>query len=63
MNAEVAEREVSLLDVLDTVLDRGVVLAGELTISVAGVDLIYVGLQVVIATAERLGERGFGVGA
>ncbi len=61
MNAEVPEREVTLLDVLDSVLDRGVVLAGELTISVAGVDLIFVGLQLVVATSERVRERSLGV--
>jgi hypothetical protein len=63
MNAEVPEREVTLLDVLDSVLDRGVVLAGELTISVAGVDLIFVGLQLVVATSERVRERSLGSGA
>jgi hypothetical protein len=46
----------SLLGVLDHLLDRGVVLWGELRISVADVDLIEVGLKLMLAstrTADR----------
>lgn len=54
MNGTVAEaRDVTLLEVLDRVLDRGVILAGDLTISVADVDLIFVGLKVMLASVER----------
>jgi len=35
-------------------LNRGVVLTGEATISVAGVDLIYLGLNVVLSAVENL---------
>jgi hypothetical protein len=49
-------QEVTLLDLLDRVIDNGVVLAGDLTISVADVDLIYVGLRVLLAPVERLPE-------
>lgn len=56
------EDELSLLEMLDHVLDRGLVIAGEITISVADVDLIFVGLNVLlgsIETIERtLGQRG-----
>jgi hypothetical protein len=45
-------REVTLLDLLDRVLDRGVVLRGDLTISVADVDLIYVGLKLLLCSVE-----------
>jgi len=44
--------DVSLLCVLDHLLDRGVVLWGELRISVAGVDLIEVGLKLMLASAR-----------
>jgi hypothetical protein len=47
-------REVSLLDVLDAVLEKGVVLQGDLTISIAGIDLVYVDLRVLIASVETL---------
>lgn len=44
--------EVSLLDVLDHVLNCGVVVHGSLVISLAGVDLVYVGLNVVLTSVE-----------
>ena len=47
-------RQVSLCEVLDRVLNKGVVLAGEVTISVADIDLIYLGLQVVLASMETV---------
>ena len=46
--------EVSLLELADRLLNRGVVLTGEATISVAGVDLIYLGLNVVLTAVENL---------
>jgi hypothetical protein len=49
--------QLALSEVLDRVLNKGVVLWGDATISVAGVDLIYVGLKLLLAsvdTAERL---------
>jgi hypothetical protein len=49
MSAVAEPDEVTLLDLLDRVLDRGLVLAGNLTISVAGVDLLFLDLQLVIA--------------
>ena len=44
--------EASLLDILDHVLNSGVVIHGSLVISVAGVDLVYVGLNVVLTSVE-----------
>jgi len=46
------EEEVSLLEILDHVLNSGVVIHGSLVISLAGVDLVYVGLNVVLASVE-----------
>jgi gas vesicle structural protein len=46
--------ELSLLELADRLLNRGVVLTGEATISVAGVDLIYLGLNVVLTAVENL---------
>jgi len=46
--------EVSLLELTDRLINRGVVLTGEATISVAGVDLIYLGLNVVLAAVEKM---------
>lgn len=57
MAARVPEgREVALVELLDRVLDHGVVIAGDITISVADVDLIYVGLRVMLTSVERCEE-------
>ncbi len=50
--AEFEQTELSLLETLDHVLDRGLVIAGEITISVADVDLIFVGLNVMLSSVE-----------
>ena len=44
--------EVSLLDILDHVLNAGVVIHESLVISLAGVDLVYLGLNVVLTSVE-----------
>jgi hypothetical protein len=48
--------ELSLLETLDHVLNRGLVVAGEVIISVADIDLIYVGLNVLIGSVETIKE-------
>jgi len=50
------EAELSLLETLDHVLNRGLVIAGEITISVADVDLIFVGLNVLVSSVEKANE-------
>jgi len=53
MNREKSVIEnVSLCEALDRVLNKGAVVVGELTISVANVDLIYLGLQVILSSVE-----------
>ena len=47
-----SDSEISLLDILDHVLNSGVVIHGSLAISLAGVDRIYVGLNVVLTSVE-----------
>jgi gas vesicle structural protein len=44
--------EASVLDVLDHVLNAGVVIRGSLVISLAGVDLVCVGLDVILTSIE-----------
>ena len=46
------ERPVSLCEALDRMLNKGVVVAGEVVISVADVDLIYLNLQVLLTSVE-----------
>jgi hypothetical protein len=51
---ELTPEDTSLLELVDRLLNKGVVLAGEATISVAGIDLIYLGLNVVLAAVETI---------
>lgn len=44
----------TLLDVIDNVLNRGVVLTGDATLSVANVDLIYLRLSALLCAADRV---------
>ena len=44
--------DISLLDILDHVLNSGVVIHGSIVISLAGVDLVYLGLNVVLTSIE-----------
>ena len=50
-------QEIALLELVDRVLNKGVVLTGDITLSVAGVDLVYVGLRVLLSSVETL-EQG-----
>ena len=50
------ETDLSLLETLDHVLNRGLVIAGEITISVADIDLIFVGLNVLVSSVETANE-------
>ena len=47
---------VALCEVLDRVLNKGAVLIGEVRISVANIDLIYLGLQIVLTSIEGARE-------
>lgn len=46
------ESEYSLLDILDHVLNAGVVIHGSVVLSLAGVDLVYLGLNAVLTSVE-----------
>jgi len=50
-------QDVSLCEALDRILNKGAVLFGEVMISVADIDLVYLGLQVILASMET--ARGF----
>ena len=47
-----ATEQVTLCEALDRVLNKGAVVVGEITISVADIDLIYLGLQAVLTSIE-----------
>jgi len=46
--------QLTLVELVDRVLASGVVLNGDITLSVADVDLVYVGLRVLLASAGTL---------
>jgi gas vesicle structural protein len=52
-----ATSEVTLLELVDRLVDKGVVLEGDITLAVADIDLIYVGLRAVIASVSSLERR------
>ncbi len=60
-SAATAAKDVTLLEILDRILDRGVILAGDLTISVADVDLIFLGLKVMLTSVERAEKLRWGL--
>jgi hypothetical protein len=53
---QLEQTDLSLLETLDHVLNRGLVIAGEITISVADIDLIFVGLNVLVSSVETAQE-------
>ena len=46
--------DLSLLEAIDHLLDRGVVISGDATISIGDVDLLYLGLNVVLANVDAM---------
>ena len=55
--------QVTLVELVDRVLNKGVTLTGDITLAVADVDLVYVGLRVLLSsvgTLDRLRDEGAG---
>lgn len=48
------KKEVTLTELLDRVLNKGVVISGDIFISVAGIDLVYIDLRVLIGSIETI---------
>lgn len=60
MTSDIMQRNqnIALVDLLDRLLAGGVVLSGELTISLADVDLIHVSLRALVSSVGTLLEEG-----
>jgi len=58
--ALLAHRQISLAETLDRVLNKGVVLVGEVTLSVADIDLLYLGLNIILTSVETMERFGRG---
>lgn len=44
--------DLTLLDLIDHVLNTGVIIRGTLVLSLAGVDLVYLGLDLIVTSVE-----------
>ena len=49
-------KSITLCDAIDRLLNKGVVVTGDITISVAGVDLLYIGLRGIVMAIDALDE-------
>ena len=47
---------VALVDVLDKVIEKGVVINGDIVIRVANIDLVYLGLRLILTSVSKLEE-------
>lgn len=54
LQAALAGRELSLLDLVDSLIDRGALLNADVTLGLANVDLVYIRLSALIAAADRI---------
>jgi hypothetical protein len=50
------QEQIALVELVDRVLNKGVVLTGDVMLSVAGVDLVYLGLRVLLTSVASLEE-------
>jgi gas vesicle structural protein len=52
-----ADPSITLVELVDRLLDKGVVVSGEVTIAVADVDLIQLGLRVLLSSVETIEKQ------
>jgi hypothetical protein len=52
------DQNVALVDLLDRLLAGGVVLAGDITLAVADIDLVYLGLRALISSVRAAERQG-----
>ena len=52
-----AAQQVTLVELVDRILDKGVVVSGDITLAVADIDLVQVSLRALLASAATI-ERG-----
>ena len=54
----IREQDVALVDLVDRLLGGGVVIAGDITLAAADVDLVYVGLRALVTSVATAQEKG-----
>jgi hypothetical protein len=52
------DADASLLELVDHVLNKGVVVSGDVMLSIAGVDLVYLRLSALLCAADRIWASG-----
>lgn len=52
--AGIPDSNVTFMELLDRVVDKGVVIVGDVTLSVADVDLLYLGVRAILCSVDRL---------
>jgi hypothetical protein len=50
------DTQVALVDLIDRVIGGGVVITGDVVLGIAGVDLVYLGLRLVLAPAHEVDQ-------
>jgi hypothetical protein len=58
MTTTVLQQDVALVDLVDRLLGGGVVIAGDITLAVADVDLVYLGLRALLTSVATAEEKG-----
>lgn len=53
-----AAKSDGLADVLERILDKGIVIAGDVSISLVGIELLTIRLRLLIATVDKAKEMG-----
>jgi hypothetical protein len=53
-----SRRDVAFVDILDRLLDGAVDIAGDITLAVADIDLVYVGLRALVASVASAEREG-----
>jgi len=57
-SSAIAARDVALVDLVDRLLGGGVEIAGDITLAVAGVDLVHVSLRALVSSVETARPKG-----
>jgi hypothetical protein len=57
VTAAVPDRDVALVDLLDRLLAGGVVITGDITISLADVELVHISLRALISSVQTLVDQ------
>ena len=47
-------KDITILEMLDRVLNKGVILTGDIVISVADIDLVYLGVKLMLSSVETM---------